>query len=99
MSYPSAFLDAVLDAPEDDAPRLVYADWLDEHGDHDRAEFIRVQVERVRLPEGDGRHDELERHEEDLLAEHEQRWVGPAADFLVCWGFRRGLVEEIEAHA
>lgn len=29
---------------EDDTPRLVYADWLDEQGRHERAEFIRVQV-------------------------------------------------------
>jgi uncharacterized protein (TIGR02996 family) len=40
-------LRSVLLAPEDDAPRLVYADWLEEYGDeHDavRAEFIRAQV-------------------------------------------------------
>jgi uncharacterized protein (TIGR02996 family) len=38
-------LAAVLDRPEDDAPRLAYADWLDEHGEPERGEFIRVQVE------------------------------------------------------
>jgi uncharacterized protein (TIGR02996 family) len=31
--------------PDDDLPRLVYADWLDEQGRHTRAEFIRVQCE------------------------------------------------------
>lgn len=35
---------AVVAAPDDDLPRLVYADWLDEHGDGERAEFIRLQV-------------------------------------------------------
>jgi uncharacterized protein (TIGR02996 family) len=39
-----ALLRAVLAAPDDDAPRLIYADWLDEHGDPARAEFIRAQV-------------------------------------------------------
>lgn len=43
-----AFLRAVLDAPADDAVRLVYSDWLEEHAanqaDRDRAEFIRSQV-------------------------------------------------------
>lgn len=34
---------AVLAAPDDDLPRLVYADWLDEHGEGERAEFIRIQ--------------------------------------------------------
>lgn len=28
-----AFIDAIIANPEDDAPRLVYADWLDEHDD------------------------------------------------------------------
>ncbi len=40
-----AFLAAILDAPDDDAPRLIYADWLDEQGQCERAEFIRVQCE------------------------------------------------------
>ncbi len=40
-----ALLRGVEAAPDDDLPRLVYADWLDEHGRHARAEFIRVQCE------------------------------------------------------
>ncbi len=32
---------AILDNPEDDTLRLVYADWLQEQGQDDRAEFIR----------------------------------------------------------
>ncbi len=35
---------AILEAPEDDAPRLVSAGWLDDNGQPKRAEFIRVQV-------------------------------------------------------
>jgi uncharacterized protein (TIGR02996 family) len=35
---------AVIANAEDDTPRLVYADWLDENGDPDRAAFIRTQV-------------------------------------------------------
>ena len=42
-----AFLKAILDDPDNDALRLVYADWLDEHGEPERAEFIRVQIELV----------------------------------------------------
>lgn len=38
-------LRAILEQPEEDTPRLVYADWLDERGEHERAEFIRLQVE------------------------------------------------------
>ena len=44
-----ALLRGVEAAPDDDLPRLVYADWLDEHGRHARAEFIRVQCERASI--------------------------------------------------
>ncbi len=35
----------------DDAPRLIYADWLQDHGDPKRAEFIRVQIALAKLRE------------------------------------------------
>jgi uncharacterized protein (TIGR02996 family) len=38
----------ILDNPEDDTVRLVYADWLQENGRPEYAEFIRVQIELVR---------------------------------------------------
>ena len=41
-------LKAVCAAPDDDLPRLVAADWLDEHAEPERAEFIRLQIERER---------------------------------------------------
>src|SRR5687767_12335037 len=44
-SESAAFLRAICDRPDDDLPRLIYADWLEEHGQVERAEFIRVQVE------------------------------------------------------
>ena len=34
---------AICAGPRDDLPKLVFADWLDEHGDPERAEFIRLQ--------------------------------------------------------
>lgn len=45
-----ALLAACLAAPHDMTPRLVYADWLDENGQCDRAEFIRVQIEEAKVP-------------------------------------------------
>lgn len=36
-------LAGVCAAPDDDTPRLVLADWFDENGDPDRAEFVRLQ--------------------------------------------------------
>lgn len=43
-----ALLRDVLAIPADDAPRLILADWLEDDGQHDRAEFIRCQVELAR---------------------------------------------------
>jgi uncharacterized protein (TIGR02996 family) len=41
---------AVIATSADDAPRLILADWLDEHGEADLAAFIRVQCDLARLP-------------------------------------------------
>lgn len=40
----------VLAHPQSDACRLLYADWCESEGDHDRAEFIRVQCELAMMP-------------------------------------------------
>lgn len=48
MSEPieyKALLRAVVSDPADDTARMVFADWFQEQGDHDRAEFIRDQIE------------------------------------------------------
>ena len=45
---------AVCENPDDDAPRLVFADWLEEHGRTPWATFIRAQVQAARLPDYDG---------------------------------------------
>jgi uncharacterized protein (TIGR02996 family) len=61
-----AFLQAIIESPDDDTPRLVYADWLEEHGQAERAAFIRVQCELARLPEGDPCRPELDKREHAL---------------------------------
>lgn len=49
MGDHDALLAAVIANPDDDTPRLVMADWFQENGDEDRAEFIRVQCELAAL--------------------------------------------------
>lgn len=44
-----ALLAAIAANPDDDLPRLVYADWLDENGQPERAEFIRVSCREAEL--------------------------------------------------
>jgi uncharacterized protein (TIGR02996 family) len=53
LSEREALLASVYETPDDDAPRLVYADWLDDHGDgqdQDRAAFIRAGCQMARSP-------------------------------------------------
>src|SRR5689334_7370825 len=69
MSDEAALLTAIRDHPDEDTPRLVYADWLDENATSDaqrgRAEFIRVECECASLPEDD---PEREKKAEPLAA-------------------------------
>ncbi len=92
----SALLKSVLASPDDDLPRLVYADWLDEHGDPARAEFIRTQIELAKLPDHDPRSRHLEDREHELLNEHEPGWFSER-NGLQEWEWRRGFVDEIAA--
>jgi len=63
MSDGPALLAAILAQPEDDTPRLVYADWLDEQGEAERGEFIRVQVAIAAMDEaGEGEIDPNDGH-------------------------------------
>ncbi len=39
----------IVENPGDDVPRLVFADWLADNGDDERAEFIRVQIEHAAM--------------------------------------------------
>jgi uncharacterized protein (TIGR02996 family) len=70
-SEQQALLWAVIDRPDEDAPRLVFADWLEEHGpteaDRARSAFIRLQVEAARLDRYDPRRLDLEGRAEALL--------------------------------
>jgi uncharacterized protein (TIGR02996 family) len=73
------FLRAIFDEPDDDVHRLVYADWLDEHGDP-RGEFIRAQVRVAALPQGDPRRAEPEARAGELLRRHHDAWDQPLLD-------------------
>ena len=46
MNEEAAFLNAIFANPDDDAPRLIYADWLEERDDP-KGEFIRLQCKHA----------------------------------------------------
>jgi uncharacterized protein (TIGR02996 family) len=99
MSHEAGFLQAILEEPDDDTHRLVYADWLEEQGDTGRAEFIRMQCARSRLPQEDPRRVEMFRREEDFLRQHADRWLGPLRLDLGAWHFRRGFLQSVSLPA
>jgi uncharacterized protein (TIGR02996 family) len=75
-----AFLQAIIENPEDDTHRLVYADWLEENGDElgmAHARLIRVQCDLANLPADDPRRAELEEQEACLLDTHGKTWTKP----------------------
>src|SRR4051812_30016128 len=96
MTDGDALYRAILDAPDDNAPRLVWSDWLDEHGDPDRAAFVRDQCEWARLVPGHPRYAELLESWQSRARRHRARWpadLGGAGRFC---GFWRGLPDWFE---
>jgi uncharacterized protein (TIGR02996 family) len=97
----ASFLTDVARHPADDGPRLVYADWLDEHGGPPgaaRAEFIRLQIGLVRLAPDASARPALAARAAALLARHERTWLGPLYSPVLHWRFERGFVAGL-AHA
>lgn len=92
------FLARIREVPDDDGPRLIYADWLDEQGDP-RGEFIRVQLALARLPESDRRRPGLLRVERDLLGRYGAQWAAPFRGLATGPVFRRGFVDEVKVTA
>jgi uncharacterized protein (TIGR02996 family) len=90
-------LQAVIDAPDDVAPRLAYADYLSEQGDP-RGEFIRAQIqlqERI----NPARRRRAKRRERELFWKHRAAF-GEAAQGLTSYPtFRRGFIETLRTDA
>jgi uncharacterized protein (TIGR02996 family) len=100
MHLEQAFLSDIIEHPDDDAPRLICADWLEENGEADRAEFIRLQIDMARMAEVDLRLSSLQWREADLLGRNLQRWMAPVADCSVSSpDFRRGFIEAVDCNA
>jgi uncharacterized protein (TIGR02996 family) len=87
---------AVLDAPDDDGPRLAYADWLEDNGDPDRAQFIRLQCHLERTAPSSANYQRLQVESSHLLARGRKRWLGGRKNYRgVEWNFLRGFPEAV----
>ncbi len=91
MTDAERFLAAIVANPDDDTLRLVYADWLEENGDAERAEFIRLQIAeaQTRAPGS--------RRSMELLERNRKRWLIPGIPGSQV--FRRGFVEYLHISA
>jgi uncharacterized protein (TIGR02996 family) len=87
-STESALLAAVLANPDDDLPRLVYADWCDENGQPERAEFIRLQIQTT-----------LEERASELWNAHAEQWYPGMKRFAGEVGTDRGFPNHIGTSA
>jgi uncharacterized protein (TIGR02996 family) len=98
-----ALFAAVRAAPDDDLPRLVFADWLDETGhpaNAARAAYIRLQVDAEGHPPGSSDRLELTRRAEELRPSFKDEWdqaFEPGDLAGVTAVRRRGFVDEVQA--
>lgn len=90
-----AFLQAIAAAPDDDTPRLVFADWLDEHDRPDRAEFIRAEVAIARTTPGQAGRARLFARRDALYEEHAAEWFAWFSGKARYWVTERGFVTDI----
>lgn len=108
---PDFLLAAICANPDDDAPRLAFADWCDENGEEERAELVRIQIKIARAIEEDTGYLAWCPRERELLNLHRLSWAGDLpfqlhrteyhgeTDQGLPWKFRRGFVETIESTA
>jgi uncharacterized protein (TIGR02996 family) len=96
-------LAAILEDPDDDAPRLVYADWLQTRNDP-RGELVQLQCQLAAIDADDDRRRAIKIAENKLLAAHGDAWLAPIREAIpvtdVLQGhkfeFSRGFVEHAQ---
>jgi uncharacterized protein (TIGR02996 family) len=91
-----ALFRAICDQPWEDTPRLVYADWLQENGRAERADFIRLQCEAWHLCTAYPTITEARTAASRLLKEYGDQWHAELPEIAgVTWSdlFVRGFVD------
>lgn len=92
---------AIMAQPDEDTPRLVYADWLDEQGEaalSARAEFIRLQC-RLALNASSLERRELRDRAIALYTAHAHTWLGKLAEHVTYRHFHRGFLSDVELNS
>jgi uncharacterized protein (TIGR02996 family) len=89
-----AFEQAIVDNPDDPSSYAAYGDWLAEQGDP-RGEFIQVQLALGDPACRDSQRKEMQAREGELLAAHQEEWLGPLAAFLPPGGMGPEIAEHL----
>lgn len=95
MQQERGLFEAIQDHPDDDLPRLAWADWLEDQGRQHQADFVRSQVEWARLGSDHPRRDLLEDQADDLLSEHGAEWAGRLGEIALEYRWDRGCIEHL----
>lgn len=107
MNERELLLRAVCENPDEDTPRLAFADWLQEYGNESeraRAEFIRLQVHMAQL-KGHEEDDwpywqRLCQCEQELRLAHDEEWWAELPDapgYRLGRMFKRGFIDHVFA--
>jgi uncharacterized protein (TIGR02996 family) len=96
MTDRQALLAAIIAEPDEDMPRLAYADWLDEQGDtyfSDSAALIRLQIAYARAERYSSEWLELAGRHAPLFEKRKQIWEPTWNSRLGYAAYRRGFLE------
>ena len=75
MTDRDALIAAIHADPDDDTARLVYADWLQENGQAERADFIRAEIEAARAEPFGPQARRAAQRASKLLDAHRSIWI------------------------
>jgi uncharacterized protein (TIGR02996 family) len=90
---------AIVENPDEDTHRLVYADWLDENRQPDRAAFIRAQIEAARAEPFSPQARAAKGKADELFRKNRAAWTTSIRDKVHDFWFKRGFVTGVQAEA
>lgn len=96
MTEGQALYQSILEHPEDDAPRLIYSDWLEEQGDSQRAAFIRAQCELARAEAYSPLFRKLTARSKKLFQPH---WLQTLRGKVLHSDMRRGFIHKVTIYS
>ena len=94
MQTEADFMQAIIADPDSDELRLVFSDWLEEHGNTDRAEFIRLQIDMAKISPWTCEYGQLRDQTAEIYQRNKETWK--IGEPFCGEYYRRGFVENVE---